>query len=452
MTAYCAVGSPHDRYFFRRSEQMVAGAVSPPRLELANEDLVRAHVHAVWLAETGVPLGRSMRDVLDLNAEGYPLATRLLGAVNDTAAARRAARRAQALLESIAEDLGEAGWYRPGWLAEEVAKIGLRLDTACDRWRSLYRAASQQLEDQHRVRQDPSASQAEKRRAKRRYDEAEAQRGLLTADETSTSQSDFYPYRYLASESFLPGYSFPRLPLSAYVPGRRDRNEYLSRPRFLAISEFEPGALVYHEGARYQIERVVIPPTDAGEGGTLPLSAAKQCKACGLIHPYDGASGRDVCERCKAELHELLPNLFRMQNVITRRRERINSDEEERQRKGFELRTGMRFTGLTARSPPRPAPAAGTVPWPGSPTATPRRSGGSTWGGGAGPSQSGTATCSTWRPAGGCPRTRWTKATTRCPRSRTPAGPSGWCPTSRTPATAWSSSRPRRCQRPSRRR
>ena len=27
---------------------MVAGSVSPPRLDVANEDLVRAHVQAVW--------------------------------------------------------------------------------------------------------------------------------------------------------------------------------------------------------------------------------------------------------------------------------------------------------------------------------------------------------------------------------------------------------------------
>ncbi|MEK8170890.1 hypothetical protein NKH77_19030 [Streptomyces sp. M19] len=29
--------------------------------------------------------------------------------------------------------------------------------------------------------------------------------------------SDFFPYRYFASEGFLPGYSFPRLPLAAYI-------------------------------------------------------------------------------------------------------------------------------------------------------------------------------------------------------------------------------------------
>jgi hypothetical protein len=46
---YCSAGSPHDQYFFRRPEKMVAGQVSPPRLDLANEDLVRAHAQAIWL-------------------------------------------------------------------------------------------------------------------------------------------------------------------------------------------------------------------------------------------------------------------------------------------------------------------------------------------------------------------------------------------------------------------
>lgn len=45
-----------------------------------------------------------------------------------------------------------------------------------------------------------------------------------------------------------------------------------------------------------------------------------------------------------------LTNLFRMQNVVTRRRERINSDEEERQRSGFELRTGIRFADGRTRA------------------------------------------------------------------------------------------------------
>ena len=80
----------------------------------------------------------------------------------------------------------------------------------------------------------------------------------------------------------MPGYNFPRLPLSAYIPGRRtkQRDEYLSRPRFLAISEFGPRAIVYHEGSRYLINRVILP---VGEDEHLPTHRAKQCQNCGYL-------------------------------------------------------------------------------------------------------------------------------------------------------------------------
>src|SRR3972149_2257573 len=71
--SYCSVGSPHDQYFFKQPELMVAGKVTPPRLDLANEDLIRSHVHGIWLAETGQGLGRSLRDILALSADDLRL-------------------------------------------------------------------------------------------------------------------------------------------------------------------------------------------------------------------------------------------------------------------------------------------------------------------------------------------------------------------------------------------
>ena len=61
---YCSTGSAHDQYFFRRPTLMVSGKIKPPRIDLTNEDLIRSHVHAIWLAETGMSLGRSLKDVL----------------------------------------------------------------------------------------------------------------------------------------------------------------------------------------------------------------------------------------------------------------------------------------------------------------------------------------------------------------------------------------------------
>jgi very-short-patch-repair endonuclease len=56
----------------------------------------------------------------------------------------------------------------------------------------------------------------------------------------------------------------------------------------------------------------------------------------------DGDPGLDLCEQCGAPL-DVMHDLFRLQNVATKRRDRINSDEEERVRLGFEIRTGVRF-------------------------------------------------------------------------------------------------------------
>ena len=129
---------------------------------------------------------------------------------------------------------------------------------ACERWRSLYRSAVRQRELHHRIIGDHARPEAERNHSRRLRAQAESQIRLLTEAE-GIYEGDFYSYRYFAAEGFLPGYNFPRLPLSAYVPGRRQRkgrDEFVSRPRFLAISEFGPRALIYHEGARYRVYKV----------------------------------------------------------------------------------------------------------------------------------------------------------------------------------------------------
>ncbi len=343
--SYCTTGSPHDQYFFKQPERMVAGIVSPPRLDLANEDLIRAHVQAVWLAETGQGLGSSLKEILDLEGENPTLAVqeRVRDSLRRESPRQRTLGRARRVLETLREEIDDSDWYGEGWLEETLNQTARNFDQACDRWRDLYRAAREQAYLQNRIINDASRSAEDKKQARRLRREAEAQIDLLTETER-ISQSDFYSYRYFASEGFLPGYSFPRLPLSAYIPGRRGRRqegeEYLSRSRFLAISEFGPRAFVYHEGSRYLINKVILPVGDE----ELLTGRVKRCGACGYVHPMSGADeGRDLCERCGTALDSTLDNLFRLQNVSTQRREKINSDEEERLRLGYEIKSGVRF-------------------------------------------------------------------------------------------------------------
>lgn len=345
---YCTTGSPHDQYFFKRPELMVAGAVIPPRLELANEDLVRAHVHAVWLAETGQSLGKSLKDILNLAGEtpSLELQPHVRDSLQDEKARARAMIRATDILKTIRDDLKEADWYSEGWLGEVFKKIHLNFEAACMRWRGLYRAALKQREIQNRIIGDASRNPSDKAEAKRLRREAEAQLDLLIESD-KIMQSDFYSYRYFASEGFLPGYNFPRLPLSAYIPGRRERQDsFLSRPRFLAIAEFGPRNIVYHEGSRYVINRVIMPVGD----DELKTASAKLCPQCGYLHDIWGdAAGADLCEYCHALLAKPLEQLFRIQNVSTKRKDRINCDEEERQRQGYEIKTGVRFSDHEGR-------------------------------------------------------------------------------------------------------
>jgi len=311
---------------------------------MTNEDLVRSHVQAIWLAESGLSLGASLKDLLDLSdPANLPCLDFVQDALNSQSNRTKAKLKAQAALSDIESELVKTDWWNEGWLDSVLSQIDLQFNQACERWRNLYRAAMNQLEVQHKIIKDASRSIQDKRQAERLYQEAKSQLELLTEAENIV-QSDFYSYRYFASEGFLPGYSFPRLPLSAYIPARRIRSqddEFLSRPRFLAISEFGPRSIIYHEGSRYIINKVNLPVSDTGEG--FAVLRAKQCPICGYLHPIANGDGLDRCERCGSLLEAPMNNLFRLQNVSTKRRDRISSDEEERLRQGYELRTAIRF-------------------------------------------------------------------------------------------------------------
>ncbi|MFI0774649.1 protein kinase [Streptomyces sp. NPDC021212] len=358
VTTYCATGNSHDQYYFRRSERMVAGAVAPPRLDLANEDLVLSHLQGIWLAEAGLKLGRSVPEVIDIgDAEdsGRPNPTldlhdHIAAALHDTRAQTRTVTAAHQVLGALLPEFAKTSWWDESWIEAKVRSVGERFNESFDRWRDLYRAALVDQYEQNKRVLDHSLSERDRRIASSRRKEAETQLDLLK-NETPDSKSvlsDFNPYRYLASEGFLPGYSFPRLPLAAYIPNasrRFSEGDYLQRPRFLAIREFGPGALIYHEGARYQVTRIQLPPDASGD---VTTSEARRCEMCGYHH--DPQQRADRCQMCDQPLIGTTYGLLHLHTVYTQRRERISSDEEERRRAGFRLVTSYRFQDHGPRS------------------------------------------------------------------------------------------------------
>ena len=355
VVTYCTSNSGHDQYHFRNPTRLISGAVVPPRLDLANEDLVRAHVHAVWLAETRVPLGQALSEVLDMDADIGHLPTLELRPdvrrrLDDDGARKRAAEHARRMLAADENDLSQAAWFDGQWVERVLTDTLEAFDAACNRWRELYWAALRELDAHNRAARQIRARQGKRRHDDARRRQAERQLQLLRVETDDPTQSDFYVYRYLAAEGFLPGYSFPRLPLTAFLPrGRSNMKEgrYLLRPRFIALGEFGPRALIYHEGSHYDVVGVQL-PMRGGRADDSPLETAKRCSGCGYLHDQ-ASQDRDRCEHCAAELPASIGTLLPLQTVQTVPRHRITSDEEERARRGFEVLVSYRFGPAGAR-------------------------------------------------------------------------------------------------------
>jgi very-short-patch-repair endonuclease len=247
-------------------------------------------------------------------------------------------------------DLQRASWYSEERVRQITESALTSFDRACDRWRTLYRDADTQLKAARQAIDRHArglASEEERKDAVAQEKEASRQRDLLvgqTGNSKNPSQLEFYPYRYFASEGFLPGYNFPRLPVRAYIPAG-DNGEFISRPRVVAIREFAPRNVVYYEGSKFQVAQTRIPVSGIESG----YNRVATCPQCGYLHFGDDWQ-RDLCEHCGTKIAPdshgnpaKLSRVLTMDTMLTRRRERITCDEEERLKYGYNVTTHFRF-------------------------------------------------------------------------------------------------------------
>ncbi len=356
---YCASQSPHDQWFFHHAREMVHGVVRAPTLDLANRDLIDSHIHAVWLSNVEHELDTSIAPLLELDQPGKPLKPELVAAFGAPATMERAREQARRVIDTVRPFLQPevAPWFGEGYVDAVVNDAATAFDRALDRWRKLFEATRKQMEMADQVVKSHAVGNRERDNARRRYGDAARQYAVLLKS-GNTQNSDFYTYRYLASQGFLPGYNFPRLPLMAWIPGRgttadgkEDEGTMVSRPRFIGLSEFGPRSLIYHEGRMFRVIRAKLNVGAAehvSANSELATVSARICSRCGYGHLGETEAAEplaNVCEHCGAALtdEDRVAQLYRIDAVETMPVERISINDEERQRQGFELQTTYRF-------------------------------------------------------------------------------------------------------------
>ena len=353
---YCSGFSAHDRHYFQHQAELVAGAVQSPRIDLYNRELLVTHLHALAISAIGLPGleagGGERPSLMRLITDGDPAMPLAPGVVEGLKIGPNAFDSIKATFRRVIADFagglkGTANaWYSDDWIDGNLGSLAKHLDSAMDRWRKMYQSARALLS---RATQPIESGRLqvgsdEYRRYKRLQDQANRQLNLLRNDQAGSAElSEFYPYRYLASEGFLPGYNFTRLPLRIFVPTGSTAGEYISRPRSIALREFGPLNVIYHNGCKYRVSQLVIQDAESS------LTEAKISKRAGYFLTGDQSdleicpfSGLDLSDNANKEhLHDLLE----MTEARGEETARITCEEEERVSRGYQVESFFHVDG-----------------------------------------------------------------------------------------------------------
>lgn len=278
VVTYCR-GASHDRYFFERPSEMIAGRVRVPAISMSNVPLIRKHVHSTVLTYLRDAATDTERDKLDAVfppfIEEYIFEERPARHGGTLRAYRKtppSTESFQELLESHRDDLlatlrevFQAAWPEEDANAVTDAALARYLDEMPDELAGEIGYVFDRARTYRKNRDDLTTIQNEReleqdeRATLKRYENA-----LFALSDRARREN--YTLSHLANVGFLPGYSMSNESITA-----KSLDPYLElfRPIGSALRELTPANRVYANGNAFAIRRLVFSRRPPAGGNTV---------------------------------------------------------------------------------------------------------------------------------------------------------------------------------------
>jgi ATP-dependent helicase YprA (DUF1998 family) len=264
--------TPHDGYFFDHPDEIIAGAIPPPKFNLQNVEAVGRHVRSMILEHAEIDFPS--------NLERYLSEKGLLDEAKVQELTGRAARAAAPALTTA-----KVLWADVPGVTDELLKA------VADSFPLEIRAALEQLGKLLARAADEIHKLGDK--VELTFKEKQAQDGYRDLAVRLRKDNKYaYLPRVLAEAGLLPGYSFPADPGSVslgYDP------EPVFAGRLQAQREYAPGQIIYARGGRWRVTGIALHRPGSRSSGQLTFEFTL-CGSCGLAnHPR-----ADFCSRCRS--------------------------------------------------------------------------------------------------------------------------------------------------------
>lgn len=347
---FCRPKNPHEAFYLKSPIKMVNGEVQAPRMELVNENLLRSHLHSLILSVKPLPcLNSGIGSIIDYdgtNQQNLPLRDEVKADL--TLSASEQELIINLFNKLIADPVLSEGLSKvpsgvlcdiDGWLRRSLENYPKDFDHAFDRWRGLFKIVIKDIAESD-LQGNFNIDNNRKKQLDAIRARAWKQKILLLGEESHNNQeNEFYPFRYLASEGFLPGYNFVRLPIRATLQYKnKDESETLSRARSFALREFSPHNTIYCNGSKFSVNRMYLSSDTTQEGLAFNSATGELIRLSDSEGNKKQVALRDTLYGEALE-KSVIGSCLMMQDVVAYEAGNITCHEEERKGNSYQVNT-----------------------------------------------------------------------------------------------------------------